>query len=520
MPPLGLQRLLTVPLLLLIGSLASADAITGRVVDPNGVGVAGVDIDFVSLGSGGNPHELNDGTDANGNFFTTVDPGIYEIRFFPPPPPATTLLTGILPSVVVTGTKNLGTITLSQGVSVQATVKNAANQPVSNVRLEVYRVDTGAKLHMKGNASSAFGVVNVAVPAATDLIWQYLTSGVIGQVLVPREFTGSVPGSINLGTIPLQTGFHVTGTVVTQSGVAVIGADVDVTVLPAGNTLFTPSDNTNSLGVFDVVVPAGTYDLEITRPASLILVAVDVDDLAVSAATNLGVLTMRNGVFLSGTVRDRANQIVQGADVNAIEVATGLPIALGSDNSNAAGFYSVVVPTGLLDVTFSPPGPHDLFEKRRVDGLSVTNNTTLDTRLPGVPEHGSPTVKVPGPGGSIIVPFGSSAAGPRTAMPFLQGSSVRGGVRLSLIGGVPGARVGLVFGADAQVLPGSTDAHRVAGLVTVPLTLDGEGAASFTLPRSALSQLGGPLLVQAVQRDPDAPHGIARTHVLTLPAER
>src|SRR5262245_65609301 len=96
--PLGLQRLLTAlpPLLLLspLASLASADAITGRVVDQNGVGVAGVDIDVINLGSGGNPHELNDGTDINGNFLTTIDgPGVYEIRFFPPTPPTTTLLT-------------------------------------------------------------------------------------------------------------------------------------------------------------------------------------------------------------------------------------------------------------------------------------------------------------------------------------------------------------------------------------------------------------------------------------------
>src|SRR5215510_3927937 len=103
--PLGLQRLLTAlpPLLLLspLGSLASADAITGRVVDQNGVGVAGVDIDVINLGSGGNPHEVNDGTDANGNFLTTIDQsGVFEVRFFPPPPPLTSLLTGVVTNVV------------------------------------------------------------------------------------------------------------------------------------------------------------------------------------------------------------------------------------------------------------------------------------------------------------------------------------------------------------------------------------------------------------------------------------
>lgn len=170
MTPHRFQRLLTVPpLLLLLGYLASADAITGRVVDESGAGVAGVDIDFIKLGSGGNPHEANDGTDANGSFLTTVDAGLYEIRFYPPSPPATTLLTGVLPSVVVVGTKDLGTITLVAGLSVTGTVKNSAGVPVGSVKVDVFNATTGARYPLKNNVTSAFGTFLLALPANTPL---------------------------------------------------------------------------------------------------------------------------------------------------------------------------------------------------------------------------------------------------------------------------------------------------------------------------------------------------------------
>jgi hypothetical protein len=486
------------------------------VVDGNGVGVAGVDIDFVSLAGGGNPHEQNDGTDANGNFFTTLDPGVYEIRFLPPPPPVTTLLTGVLTPVTVVGTKNLGTITLAAGVSAQGTVKNSAGLPVGNVKVDVYNAITGAKYHMQSNVTNAFGNFNVAVPTNTALRTELLTSGVLSQVLVPREIFGTVTGPTNFGTLTLQTGYHVTGTVRTEAGAPVMGADVDVTVLPGGETLFTPSDNTNSLGVFDVVVPAGTFDLDVTRPDNLVLVGVDVDGLSVSAATNLGVLTMRNGVFLSGTVRDRHGNLVEAADVNAIEVATGQSIALGSDNTNAMGFYSVVVPTGLLDVVFSPPGPHNVLQKDRHDGVSVTGNTVLDGRLLGEPAHVAPTGKTPSPTAPTALPLGQGTPGTGGSVPFIDARRTRAGTTLRLFGGRPGAPLHLWLGFEERALAAEPAVHLVQPLARVSSILDASGHAELTLPPESASRMGRAVYAQFLVLDPEARHGAALSHVVGL----
>lgn len=519
MPPLGLQRLLTVPpLLLLIANLASADAITGRVVDANGVGVAGVDIDLISLGGGGNPHEANDGTDANGNFTTTCDPGVYEVRFYAPPPPTTNLLTGIVSPVVVSGTKNMGTIVLTSGAVLSGTAKNAANLPVGNVKIDFFNATTGVKYHVKANTTSAFGSFQLAVPKNTAVRYEFLTNAVLGQVLVPREITATIGSDTSVGDFVFETGYHVTGTVRTEAAAPISGADVDVVDLATGQTLFTPSDNTSIAGVFDVVVPAGTFELDVTRPASLVVVSVDVDNLTVNAPVNLGVLTMRNGVFMTGTVRDHRGQPVLGADVNVYEVSTGLSIALSSDNTNAAGFYSVVVPLVNLDVVFSPPGPHNVLAKDRHDGLDVSVSFVLDGQFPRPgpttywPSAGTPPAPKPG----FSVPFGSGSAGTRGVPHLRAARDARGNVTLFCESGRPGAVAALLLGrshATPALLAGAT---LVRPDLRVALRLDGNGSARFQLPGADATLSGLQAFAQLAVHDAEADLGVALSHVLAL----
>lgn len=535
------QRLLTVtPLLLLIGTLASADAITGRVVDASGVGVAGVDIDFVSLGSGGNPHELNDGTDANGDYFTTLDPGIYEVRFFAPAPPTTTLLPGVMTPVVVSGTVNLGTITLVNGVSIAGTVVNSASQPVGGVKINVYNANTNQLQLAKNDVTSAFGTFLMAMPKNTPLRAEFLTNGVIGQVLVPREIFGTLPGNTNMGTLTLQTGFHVTGTVHRENGTPVSGADIDAVEVATNQTIFTPSDNTNALGNFDVVVPAGTFELDVIRPTGQVLVGVEVMDLNIAAPTNVGILTMRNGVFLSGTVRNPAGVPVEGADVNAVEVFTGFPIALGADNTNAAGVYSVVVPLTTMHVTFSPPGPHTRMDKQTHRDVLIFGNTVLDG-IVGEHHSGkySGTQSNPTITGPIFLPLGGGLSGSGHGVPHVAGrtattgqgptgatttttvgsvagSSSSDSVTFELFGGRPGARAELLLGFEEHAAPTAPWLHLVRQATRVPVSLDAEGYAQFTLPLAELSATGRTPHAQFLVIDPGVRRGFALSRVLSL----
>jgi hypothetical protein len=480
------------------------------------VGVAGVDIDLISLGGGGNPHEANDGTDANGYFTTTCDPGVYEVRFFAPPPPTTNLLTGIVSPVVVAGTKNMGTIVLTRGAVLSGAARNAANLPVGNVKIDVFNAGTGVKYLVKGNITNAFGNFQLAVPKNTLVRYEFLTSGVVGQVLAPREVNASIGADTNIGNFVFANGFHVTGTVRTEAAVPVSGADVDVVDVVSGQKLFTPSDNTSSTGVFDVVVPAGTYDLDVTRPASLVLVSVDVDNLAVAAPVNVGVLTMRNGVFMTGTVRNHRGTPVMGADVNVYEVSTGRSIALSSDNTNAAGFYSVVVPTVVIDVLFSPPGPHNVLQKDRHNGVNVVTSLVLDGQFPHPgPEStwtsGAPSSVPP----AVLMPFASGTSG-SNGVPHIRGSrDASGNLTLFFTSGRPGAQAVLLLGRSEHALA-TLGVRLVRPDQRIALRLDDKGEARFQLPTADATLSGLKAYAQLAVHDAEADFGFALSHVLAL----
>jgi len=518
--PLGSRRLFSAIAPLLLGSLAGADAITGRVVAPNGVGVAGVDIDFVNLGSGGNPHELNDGTDANGNFVTTVEPGVYEIRFFPPSPPATSLLTGVLSNVVVVGTKPLGTITLEQGVVLSGTARNAANAPVAGVHVTVSNFNTGAPVHLKNNDTNAFGLFQIAVPPGVVLETQFLTSGVFGQTLVPRRVTGSIGANTNLGNLPFQTGFHVTGTVHRSNGTGLPNADVDVTDVLTNDTLFTPNDNTTGAGNFDVVVPAGTFDVDVCPPAGFQLVSVAAHGLVVSAPTALGIMTMVNGFALSGTVRDIHGVPVAGADVNVRSATTALHVPLCHDNTNVNGLYSVLVPADVLDITFSPPGFQSRFEKDHHYGVIVGGPTVLDGQFSG-PNTAAPHAGAPKTGPILPVPFSAGMPGAGQHVPKIgwsggvpsAGSS---GFALTLEGGRAGALATAVLGLEHAPLAGAPAVELVRPIARIQQRLDATGAARFPLPPLDAALLGRTAYAQVLVLDPAASRGAALTQVLRV----
>lgn len=517
MPPSGLQRLLTAPpILLLISSLASADAITGRVVDANGVGVAGVDIDPISLG-GGNPDEQNDGTDAAGYFTTTLDPGVYEVRFFAPANSG--LLPGVVTPVVVAGTKNMGTITLSLGAIVSGTIRNEANQPVGNVRIDHFNAATGAKYVSKGNTTNAFGNFQLTVPKLTAVRYELLTNLILTQVLVPREIVATASGDMNVGNLILKTGVHVTGTARGESVTTIAYADLDVTDTATGQTVFTPSDNTNISGLFDVVLAPGTYDLELTRPSHMVVVSADLDAVVVgTSALNVGDMLMRDGVYLVGTVRDASGQTVQAVDVNVYEVATGRSLALSSDNTNALGAYLVVVPPTLLDVVFSPPWTHSVLEKDRHLGVNVpSTGLQLDGELPGRgPVSYWPSSGAPVPLPPVILPIGAGSAG-STGVPHIHGErDARGIVTLFFNGGRPGAQAALLLGRDEHALAALEGVHVVRPDQRLALRLDEKGEARFQLPAADATLSGLRIYAQLAVHDVEADFGFALSPVLAL----
>ena len=130
-----------------------------------------------------------------------------------------------------------------------------------------------------------------------------------------------------------------TGLVVDENGVALPGIDMNVYDLSgAGIDLF--NDDTNASGVFNVLVPQGTWEIRhrlVSPIAGEERVTHVVNDLIVNSNIDMGTVVVPLGYHLLGTVVSSAGTPILGAIFDAEYTTTTTPIYLSSDITNAAG---------------------------------------------------------------------------------------------------------------------------------------------------------------------------------------
>jgi hypothetical protein len=500
-------HLATLAFVALLAPAGLADLITGKVVDGNGVGIAGVNIDAKNLTTGDDAVLFDDGTNLDGFFSTTIPPGIYLITFNPPPPPASTSLLVEVDDVVVVGTKAMGVITLPDGVALSGHLQTGAGLPVANVNIDVVELSTGENVDLLNDKSDAFGDFLFAAPAG-DIELRFNTKPVVGPTLAPEMLTLTLTGATDVGTVVFQPGFHVTGQVKRTNGLPVVNADTDTKDTVTGDELYTPGDNSDESGLFDVIVPAGTFDFEVCPAFADQLVATTIENLVVAADVNLGVITLANGVTLSGTVKNGLAAPLGNVDVDVRDSTTGVGVTLCSDNTSGAGTYAVVVPTGTFDVTFTPPQnlPYSALtiENVVVSGATILNGTLLDCPFPF--NYGA---GLAGTGG-VVPTIAASGGAPYigNANWTIDMGNARGGSFGTLV---------LGFGPTALPLKGGTLLVNIVGpsfLIGLPMIgapgVAGAGGFSLNLPiPDSPAAVGLGFNAQLIVSDPAGPQGFA-----------
>lgn len=517
---LKIQNTLRFALLALLGtsSLASADTVTGRVVDANGVGVNGVNIDAIRVSNGNDENIANDGTNATGDFTSTIQAGVYDFIFYPPAPPATSHVAKVVRNVVVAGTKNLGTITLEAGSLLSGRTLNPSAVPVAQVTLQLFEDATGLEVPIAVHRTDAFGNFNLAVPKRA-LELRLITTSVPLQTLVSQKINTTPLVNTNLGNLTLAQGFLVTGTVQRASNsTAVAGINLDVKNSLTGATIYTPNDNSNALGAFSLVVPAGTLDFELCAPTALRLVSKGLRDRVITGSTSLGVIALESGYLLSGIVRSSSGVAQVNADVDVRK--NGLPVTLCGDNSSATGAYGVVVPAGTLKVTFHPPSFNLGLGNDIHKNLLISGDTVLDGSLPACNPPTNYGTGLAGTGG--FVPHLTSSGGVPAA-----GNTAFG---LELQNGRGGATAFLMISGGQNAQPAFGGTLLVVGdpccSVFFPVALGGTlgvggtGSAHFTLPFDLGRAAGFTLYAQYFVQDSGAAQGWAMSEGLRIPVCR
>lgn len=332
----------------LVAATVSAQSLTGRVVDPNGVGIH---LATVILDRDAAPVD----TDVNGNF-TIASANMRNGRVYTVSvDPHNDFIAPREFDVTVNGVTNLGNVTTQPGVPISCTLVGPTGSPLLGANLSAFLPD-GTKLFTPHDGSDAFGNAKVTLPLTTVNL---RIAPPVGTTLVPfyQPFTPTLGNAIQLGTVTLRQGYSITGSVVRTGATPfpVVNAELIATNALTGETVYQANRRTNTLGSFNLLLPFGLYDLEI-RPAvgSPYAARIVYGVFVIDFPRNLGLLACDLGVSLSGTVVGPTGPIV-GADIDVLD-ALGHKLFTPNDNTSATGFFSVIVPTGgTYTVQVDPP---------------------------------------------------------------------------------------------------------------------------------------------------------------------
>jgi hypothetical protein len=178
-----------------------------------------------------------------------------------------------------------------------------------------------------------------------------------------------------ISQIPCLSGF-----VYDESSSPVQDADLDFDDAITGERIYTPGDNTDPTGFFRVCVIPGLYNVTFAPPPRTHLLGRQFYDISLSGpGIDMGIVTLRAGVAISGNIQDSLGFPVPEVDIDMDTLAGGR-VFTPDDNSDSTGAYWVVVPSGQFRMRLSPPRG-SRFLGQELDSLFIAGDTTIDITL-------------------------------------------------------------------------------------------------------------------------------------------
>jgi len=188
----------------------------------------------------------------------------------------------------------------------------------------------------------------------------------------------NVAFSINAtGQIPCVSGF-----VTDPNGNPVADADLDFDDAVTGQRIYTPGDNTDPDGFYNVCVLPGICHISYAPYPNSNLLGHQIFNVDLSDGSSIELnVTLGFGEIISGVVKDPMNNPVGGVDIDAGRLSTGERIYTPNDNSDSlTGEFWIVVPPDFYRLRFEP-SPGTRWIGLQLDSLDARSDTAFDVIL-------------------------------------------------------------------------------------------------------------------------------------------
>lgn len=331
---------------------AWAVTLSGRVTDAANGGIYPVDIDVRVSSTGMLVPTAGDTTTPAGDYSITLDPGVYDITYHAAP--GSHFFREVVQSlsVQVNTTRD---VTLDRGHYLSGrVVRTSDGSGVPQVNLNFKDPESASPANREQNdRTDALGYFTALTDSA---ILDVEIVAPQALRLAPLRFPAvDLRSDQTLGTVGLDPGFLLSGTVTDEGYFPVSNADLDVRLAETRTKWFTPQDNTDESGAWAIVLPAGVYDVSAHGPPGQPLAPVTARGVALAQDLALPNLVLAPAFELKGQCRTTAGQDVAQVDVDVDSLPSLARLETPNDQTNTNGSFAVLVPTGSFRVTLTPP---------------------------------------------------------------------------------------------------------------------------------------------------------------------
>ena len=366
--------------------------IRGTVTDTLGNGLPFIDLNVYDQIEDTLITTTGDDTDSTGFYDVLVPTGFYRLVYRP------ILGQAYVPVQFFNVTLSADTIIdlmLPGGYYLQGSVTGPGG-PVVNADLDADDSFTGERIYTLNDNTDGSGHYQIVLPPGT---FDVNVTPQIGDRIVPDIVHGFVINGNSTLNFTLVAGYIFSGNVERAGGSGVPDVDLDVYNSGSNIKLFTPNDNTDNSGQFEMVLPTGTFDIDFEPPDSLRLSSVLFTGFPFDSDTNITVV-LDTGIVVSGIVTDSVGSGVSHVSVHPFTSPGGLPVFAPGHSTDSTGFYDIMIPPDTYKIIYRPDSLMGVLDSVILDNVSISSDTAINISLYGAgPDTVSPAVTVISPNG-------------------------------------------------------------------------------------------------------------------------
>lgn len=254
-------------------------------------------------------------------------------------------------------------------------VYDESGAPVVDADLDFDNALTGQRIYTPNDNTDQYGFFRVTLVAGT---YHISFAPPAGSHLLGRQMFDYPLFQSRVENVTLGTGRVVHGAALDSLGLPVAGIDFDLDTL-GGGRVYTPNDNSDSLGAYWLVSPPGLFRMRLSPPAGSRFRGLEIDSVAVTGDTIIDFIVPR-GWLLSGRVVDSGGLGLDSIQIDLRDALTGSKVFVSFNGTDSLGNYIVAAPGGVFNIRFTPPYGSRMVAVQ-ADSVEINSDLTRDQIL-------------------------------------------------------------------------------------------------------------------------------------------